>query len=257
MNLTDRSPSLPAHTVLCVGVYGSASTWTYNLCRLLLLTRYPVDRLAACYSEQPLTDGLLPADPGAPVVRRWSAIVVKVHDGSEEAAQLIESGRVRTVITVRDPRDGLTSVMQRFRWSFTEALDHLLQNVRFVDRILQRQPSLILRYEDGFMHRRETVARLAEFLDLPLASDHVHRIYQELSRDRIETFTQRLSLADSGVGRNSAGNLYHTETHWHQGHFGDGKIGKWRQVLTWRQRRQIRTAAWREITRLGYAGYGW
>ncbi len=248
----------PAHCVLCVGIYGSASTWIYNACRLLMNHAFGEANVAAFYADAPLSG--LADDRTAqkyPIPDRCCAAVIKLHEGCPETAELIATDRVQTLVTVRDPRDAIASVMRRFHWEFEEALEHVRSSVGFVDQILRPDRMLVLRYEDLFTRERRTVDRLAAYLNIAAEPGISAAIFSQLAPQAIDWATRAYDPSDAAIRVNPAGRLYDTQTHWHQRHIGDGSIGKWRAALSVGERNKIRTLCWKEITRLGYAGFGW
>jgi|GEM_PF-2402164 len=252
-----RHVYLPPVTLVCVGLYGSASTWLYNACRRVLACDSRELRIASFFSDRPLSeDGGTPGAPSPFATPGWDAAVVKMHEGSAEALELINSEGVQVLITIRDPRDCLISVMDRFGWRFETALDRIEASLRLVDRVLQVPGALILRYEEGFMREVGTLQRIARCLARDLDEETSSRLFAELTPARIDGLTRDYSANDETLGTNPAGRLFHRISHWHQGHCGDGAIGKWRYSLRPAQEALVRARIWREITRLGYAGHG-
>jgi len=250
--------SIPERTVFCVGIYGSASTWVYNVCRQLMIASNPGDRVATLYADTPFSQPHPDLWTGPPIHNdHWDAAVIKMHEGSPEAFAAIQSGAVTCIISVRDPRDAVVSVMQRFKWNFDVAFDHVSNSLRFVDSILQAESSLVLRYEDLYMCEPQSIVRIAAHLHIDVGEREVMEIFSRLSPVSIDSITRHYTTNDEAISVDTAGRLYDKTTHWHQQHHGDGSVGKWHKYLHRRERKLIREACWKEMTRLGYASLGW
>lgn len=249
---------LPEKSVFCVGIYGSASTWAYNVCRMLVMSDFGEDSVASLYADAPLS-GPHPSLWCGPAVTacNWKAAVIKMHEGSQEAFDSICSGAVSSIVTVRDPRDAIVSVMQRFHWNFDTAFDRVGKSLDFIDRILQEESTLVLRYEDSFMCKPQSILKIAAHLHIHIDAGKTAEIFSELGPECIDNITRGYSPEDSGINVDPAGRLYDRTTHWHQQHRGDGRVGKWREYLRRSERKMIRDTYWKEITRLGYASLGW
>ena len=254
----DGKHLLPGKTVFCAGIYGSASTWVYNVCRMLISADSQQDAVAALYADAPFSDAHPDLWSGPPITAEyWDAAVIKMHEGSPEVLDAIHQNAAMTVITVRDPRDAIVSVMQRFQWDFDYAFERVCQSVFFIDRILQERSSLVLRYEDSFMCDPDTIRKIASHLSISIDNIDAMRIFYELCPKSIDKITLGYRHDDESIAVDPAGRLYDKTTHWHQQHLGDGRTGKWREYLHRRERKKIRDICWKEITRLGYAGLGW
>ncbi len=93
--------------VFTPGMQGSASTWVYNVCRELLLRQYETVSVFYCDSTAELSKELAHVEHAA---------VVKMHQPDQGIIAAIANGEAPAVITVRDPRDSVVSLMERFNY---------------------------------------------------------------------------------------------------------------------------------------------
>jgi glycosyltransferase involved in cell wall biosynthesis len=226
----------------CFGLHSSGSTWMFNLVREVCnATSIPF------VSAHRDSSANLPWD--APTAR---VIVAKTHNPMADFQALVAASDDPVVITLRDPRDAVVSFMQRFPTSqgksFEQALNAIALSAERLVTISKLREVPAFRYEDGFTNAAATVDRVAAMLDMTLPAARRDAILHDLSANAVRK--KIASLEAAGVIKGEE--VWDRETHWHAGHVGDGKIGKWRDVLTEEQVREIvkRTKAYCE--RFGY-----
>jgi hypothetical protein len=186
--------------------------------------------------------------PGSPLM------IAKTHCPMTDYEELLAQSGDPVVITVRDPCDAVVSLMERFP---SKGFDEALKDVAYsAERLLTVADGLhdapVFRYEDGFVGAVETFDQVAGMLGVAPGAESRATILAELSSDAVRETIGQLEAA--GVIRGEA--VWDMETHWHAGHVGDGRIGKWRGALTNDQARQVleRTRAYRH--RFGYSEDG-
>jgi hypothetical protein len=92
--------------VLTVGVHGSASTWVFNAVRELLGAAHGPDRVAAGFAASAGEVAAIARGPD-------QHLVVKTH-GWPDLPGFAAAQEATVIVSVRDPRDAVLSVMQRF-----------------------------------------------------------------------------------------------------------------------------------------------
>ena len=153
---TRSSYGAKAATLITVaGLPGSASTWAYNAVKLLLENCYP--RVYSTYSDD-LNDALCDA------VVSYDVVLIKSHVPRKQLAALNAISKGFVVVTVRDPRDAIVSLMQRFGFDFEIAFRKVLESLRAIDAMCKGESVVLLRYEDHFTASPATIMRLAEEL---------------------------------------------------------------------------------------------
>src|SRR5580704_961367 len=83
----------------CLGMYGSASTWTFNVMQKLAAALVPERPVVSHFVNESLAD----LDPSA------GTLVVKSH-ATPAGEELARDARA-IIVTIRDPRDSLASIM--------------------------------------------------------------------------------------------------------------------------------------------------
>ena len=205
-----------------LGVYGSASTWVFNVLRELSMLRYGPGRVHAIFSDS--VQKVL-EDPQA----RDRHIVWKLHRADESWAVFAALTRARIVLTIRDPRDAMVSIMQRFGVGLGAACADVVHTLKRVAESTA-EGHLGLRYEDGFFTRPETVGALAAYCGWAVSEAEQTRIFEKYTAERVKQFGLALdTLPQSRVRTIGDWTSYDDVTQIHRQHIGDQRVGKWRE----------------------------
>jgi len=244
---SDRSRA-PPEIVLCAGLKSSGSTWLYNVVIQILENAAGRRRggrgVSAFYADR--VDSV-PRDAGDAAY-----VVIKTHIPSSGLLFLARYLRAKVVVTVREPRDAIASLSQRFDHSFEGSLDEVSAGAaRMV--ALAGSRSMTLRYEDRFYQDPRTINEVAAFLGVRLTGRVANRIFQSLTREAVD---RRIGLLRrKGVfGKHPDSDSFDPRTHWHPGHIGNGLIGKFRGVLSPAQAAAVLGATAKYRRRFGYRG---
>lgn len=214
---------------VCCCQHGSGSTWMFNLAREICRTM--AVNFVSCSQD---SDAYLP----------WDALgsrllIVKAHNPTAGLRSLIANADVPAIITVRDPRDAVASHLQRFPNSLAQNFDQALEAIAVsAERLvaLSRLCQLpIFRYEDGFVGRNETFDKVAALLGVSPSEEQRVAILDGLSPSAVRETVAALEAAGAIRGEK----MWDRETQWHAGHVGDGKIGKFKAVLTPSQQQEV------------------
>lgn len=212
--------------MLCLGLPGSASTWIYNICiQLMSSAERPVncgyiDRLAYLHEKFNATP------------RQSEVFVIKSHLADEQFFDYVRSTDTKHVLTIRDPRDCIVSLMERFDRSFDLALNMLVASCVALMRF-QSHGGMLFRYEDEFFHSSQTILKLCHYLR-PQKLIDVKSLMQDYSQESIMEFINSFDqIPSERIERlDEHGDSYDILTHWHTHHFGDGMVGKWKTRLS-------------------------
>jgi Sulfotransferase domain len=206
----------------CLGMQASASTWIYNATlkiAAILNTDVPTKGRYVPYRGKL---GFLD-DPGLHIVKSHGV------DGPTEA----ELGRRATsiIISVRDPRDAVASLMLYHSQKFKEALRDVERAAATCARFAGDPRAIVLRYESRFTEDPATIDRLAAGFGRELPRHDRDRIFEESRRENVEKL---ISTLEQLPGSQRAGeDLFDLDTQWHKLHAGrTGEIGKWRRTLS-------------------------
>lgn len=167
-----------------------------------------------------------------------SYLVIKTHVPSASLQFLASFSHASVFLTVREPRDSVASVVQRFGHSFDNALKEIAQgSARMVEFANIYRPK-VFRYEDRFYEDPETVSRIAEILKVHVSKTLLRKIFDLHTSEAVEHRVKVLQRR--GVfGRVAHPDQFDPKTHWHPGHVGDREIGKYPKVLTLKQQRMV------------------
>ncbi len=208
----------------CLGMFSSASTWTFNVVQRIAVAAAPADPPRGIFLD--FADRL-PAMPG-------QTLVVKTH-GSEIADDLGQQAAA-IVITVRDPRDAIVSLMQHNKLPFEIALRMTEVSAWTCGRFMAHPRALVLRFEDRFFDDRRTVDRIAVRLSARLPAGESGRIFDALRRQEVDAFIAGLEMRPTTRRKVHAvtgqRDLYDPATGWHAHHAGrTGESGRWGRYL--------------------------
>lgn len=232
----------PPRVILCVGLKSSGSTWLYNVVLQLLRAKMR-DGVTAFYADNFV---MFPAD-----TERARILVIKAHEPSKALVYLMRLTRGRMFLSVREPRDAIASLMQRFGHLFEGALRETARQSERIAELACEENTIIYRYEHGFYDRRETIGEIAVALGVRVNSATRERIFHSLTRGAVGKKISELKKKGKFGARPNA-DSFDPATHWHPGHVGDGRIGKHIAVLSKTQRTEVLAKTLRYRKQFGY-----
>jgi hypothetical protein len=218
----------------CLGMYGSGSTWIYNVTRQIAVSVDPTKPVQGDFVSRFIDTARL-EQPGR-------TYIVKSHEIDDEDAVAALSARADAIIvTIRDPRDAVTSLMAYHSRDFDGSLSLVKKSARLCARFASDHRSLLLRYEGGFIDDVTTLDRIAESFHQPLAAADRTRIFASSRRAAIEAFIAELPRRPTSlVNLTRPSHLLDPVTHWNTHHAGrTGEIGRWRRMLTRAQASEV------------------
>lgn len=217
--------------VVAVGLHGSASTWVFNVLRELLIARHGEGAVASLFADGVTQLFEAPGLAGRHVV--W-----KTHHGGPEFEALAWLTGATVILSVRDPRDAVVSLVQRFGVSDEAAMRMLAEDCRRAAQCAATGCAL-LRYEDGFFNDRATVAGLARLVDAQPSPETLERIFAAYRTEQVRAFAAALDRLPA-ERRGGGERLPHDKlTQIHRRHIGDGAVGKWRRLLEPARQREL------------------
>lgn len=216
-------PAVLPRLTAAFGLHGSASTWVFNVARDLLTARLGAKAVAIGYGETAVSL----FQPGDLEGRH---VLLKCHRIGRDLSLVLWLARAPVLVSIRDPRDAALSMMQRFGHSFGEAVTLMEKDVRHVLRQAAAGHP-IFRYEDGFTGKPETVAEIGCHLGIEVAAGECRDLVARYDAAAVRAFGARVrDLPDERLIRTD-GAVFDRVTHIHPNHVGDGRIGKWRELL--------------------------
>ncbi|MFC7692590.1 hypothetical protein ACFQY5_26455 [Paeniroseomonas aquatica] len=220
--------------VLCLGMQGSASTFTFNVVRDLLaagggsVAGFEATGLAAVEA----------ALRGCP-----DSVVVRAHTLSASLLALVAAAGGRFVVTTRDPRDCVASLRCRLGGDAACWAMDVARSLAAVGTVLQRPGIRPFAFEEGFAADPDIGPRLAAALGLSLDPQHARRVAAGWSPGKVGEVLAALARQRKPDG---AGFRSDPATGFNEAHLGDGRVGKWAEVLPPRRRppSTAASAAW-------------
>jgi hypothetical protein len=216
----------------CLGMYASASTWLYNVVRQISAAAQPAQPVRTHFASGRLNEAAL-AQPGLHII--------KTHEISDDAAvQALTRRADKILVTIRDPRDAVTSLMLYHGHTFERALPLVAAAMRLCARWAADPRTLVFHYESGFFDDERTLDRIAAQLDLNVPEADRRKIFAALQRGQVETYISGLPRLPGVLQDRISGDLLDPQTHWHTHHAGrSGEVGRWRRMLTGAQAQEI------------------
>jgi hypothetical protein len=204
-------------------MYASGSTWLYNAARDTARALHPGRDIAGTYAER--MDVLRQLRPAA-------LNIVKTHDLGRAEAQFMAANATAILISVRDPRDAVTSLMQHMRHSFAKALERVERSGAFCGALAADPRAEILSYDAGFTDDPATFDRLAAALGGTLDDSQRATLHAASRREVIEAKIARIEELPTMSRDEKSGDVVDLDTQWHRHHSGrSGEIGRWRRLL--------------------------
>ncbi len=251
--------AVDAKIVWIVGMGRSGSMWTYNVTRELLRAcgyRVLPERVPRT-QEQTLAEAPIALADGHPE-NRWA---LKVHNRISPRMH-----RSRFVMTRRDPRDVLVSLMHFTPCRFDKALRGTAYFTRIVDYYRSFPPKILLdlHYPDIAERPAEVVGRIAQFLGLQPTIAAVDEILVRFSKQSVLEMVRRLDEAERQESNRPSGRevvvrvdanarLMNVNTGFQSRHVSDYCDGGWRHLLSTQEQARMQRALGPWLERNGYA----
>jgi hypothetical protein len=236
--------------ILCSGMMRSASTWSFNVCRLLaiLVANQLKIPTGATYLESDKLDDFLKQrmdnEPGI--------IVLKTHLPGNYALELIHSNKIKNVCTIRDPRDCVASRQLFDKESFQQSINWIKRDLSFIDLYLQTNNTLFIQYEIMIKHTQSQIQRICRYLDIEIGPSHLSEIDMLTGINSSRRISETLKTHPPQTVLRSGSHLVDTVTHLHENHIQGGICGRWKTELT-REQIKIVNKEFREwLIILGY-----
>ena len=231
----------------CQGMFASGSTWLYNVAMAVADELEPHCAVQGRF----VFDTTDAAGLDAPGIRH----IVKAHQaraGVDAIAQHADA----ILVTLRDPRDAVVSLMQYQNFSFFRALLNVCHAAEACTLLGSNPRAVTLHYELGFVDNPETIDGVARHMGGTISAARRDEIFRMTRRPAIEAFIGKLEEQPTTIVDRD-GDVYDLASHWHRHHAGrTGESGRWRRMLYPAQINGIETALrdWMECFgyKLGY-----
>ncbi len=239
-----REGKPPATVILCAGLKSSGSTWLYNVVNRLLKEAGGADSAVAGF----YADKVAHFPKGTEQARY---LVVKSHVPSEPLLFVTRLTRGPIFLTIREPRDSVVSLMQRFHYTFDAALKDVAEEAERIVEFSRARDVIVFRYEDCFYEDQQTIAEVAALIGVRVPKAARRRIYAALTPDAVKRKIRTLK-ARGRFGVAPKPEHFDPATHWHPGHVGDGRMGKYAEFLSTQQQAEVMARTRDYCKRFGY-----
>jgi hypothetical protein len=231
--------------VATVGLHSSASTWVFNVVRELMTAALGDDKVVALYADD--VRELL--GEHALLGRH---LLIKSHHGGAGWDSLVWLARPAIFLSIRDPRDAAISLAQRFAMPLADAVRGVGNDCRRIESCVEAGHP-VLRYEDGFFADPAQPGRMAERLGMTVDADVQQAIFDRYSTAATRAFAANIPNLPAERVFDTGHTLLDRLTQIHRTHIGDGRIGKWQQLLTPADAAELTRYFAPFLTRFGYA----
>jgi len=192
-------------TIWCIGVYASASTWLFNVVRLLLL---------AAGNGPVKTHFFAGAGDFSAFDQPGTINIVKSHDINDAATiEALTKRAGQIFVTVRDPRDAVCSLIVYHAYDFERGLKFVDAAARLCWKFASDPRTMLMMYESGFVGALGTIPRIAAHLGLNVPPVSVQAIYDKMQRSEVEKYISEMSSKPGILRDRLSGDLLDPVTH--------------------------------------------
>lgn len=231
--------------ILNIGPLSSASTWVGNIVAQIVQRGDPGREYIRSYADS------LALLKRMPQTNRCN-ITMKSHHPGKELGLLAKSGAAKVIMTMRDPRDCVASLMQRFERPFDQSCRDIESSLAHIDEIWSSDV-LRLRYESRFMDKVETIEQIATYLDVPLGRELIQNLHKRFSFSEVKKYIETIPSLPASERNLDGGNISDRRTGFFANHMTDGLTGKYARVLDETQKCVVNDRFGYYLARFGYA----
>ena len=178
--------------------------------------------------------------------------VIKAHQIGPTALAAIRTGQAKAVCTFRDPRDCVASDIIFLGQGLEASVRRVAMTLEYLQHFQMTDHILLLRYENMMTDRRREIRRIAEHLKINLDDAAVHRIDAQTDLEASRKICRQLKMRPSNAVLRIASHRVDPDTHLHENHVSNAKIGRWRTELSADQGRWLTEYFGSWLLKLGY-----
>jgi hypothetical protein len=210
---------MKAPIILCVGLPRSGSTWVYNT---ILQICNISGKCSGVYSDE------IPSNL-SDLIAENEIIVIKSHSPTKNLVRFVNFIGGKIVLSVRDPRDCISSLISAFNFKKIEAVNFVLSSAIAIQEIIRDGEYHVIKYEDC-TDRLHEVERISREISYQLDENQLQSLHESLKSHNVKTQIESF-VRDGLIDPENPSGSYMSETHWHPNHIGDGKIGKYHEFI--------------------------
>ena len=203
-------------------MFASGSTWLYNVALAIASEIDPKTAFEGRF--------VFNTNDAAGLDRPGIRHVVKAHQARNGVGRIAASADA-ILVTLRDPRDAVVSLMQYQGFSFQRALLNVCYAAEACWMLGSQTHAITLHYELGFIDDPRTIDGIARHMGGAISPAQRDEIFRLTRRPAIESFIANLSKRPTTIVDRD-GDVYDTVSHWHRHHAGrTGETGRWQRML--------------------------
>jgi hypothetical protein len=217
------------NVILCTGMMRSASTWSYNVSRLLAI-------LLAEYLKVPFGSNYLNHDELDDFLKRYlktktGLAVIKIHFPGQLALELIHNKVIKNVCTIRDPRDCVASRQLFEKESFEDSVKWIKDGLFYIDFFQQTNNTLFIRYEEMIKNPSAQITRICQYFDMDISDDQLQKLDMLTNMRSAQQISESLHNRPRHTLIRDRSHLVDPTTEIHENHIHGGICGRWKTEL--------------------------
>ncbi|NES18678.1 MAG: hypothetical protein F6K41_07040 [Symploca sp. SIO3E6] len=211
--------------IFCSGMPRSASTWSFNVCRLILKATSK-SYISGYVGEGQAVDDYLQTASSS---NRY--ILLKTHVPGNLALQMIQSQTAKNIYTYRDPRDVLCSRLSFEQIIYDMALTGTMGNFKMLDWYQKNGDTLFVCFEQITSNPITEISRIADYLEIDLNKSTYENICQETSLENSRKISNAIKTLTSDQIFQIGSHTIERTTLLQTNHIYNAKIGRWHEEL--------------------------
>jgi hypothetical protein len=167
--------------------------------------------------------------------------IVKSHEvRSIPVASFLEKNACVILITIRGPRNTVTSKMRSHSCDFAKTLAYVEEVFPLCARMAAQPNAHVMYYETRFFDNIATIPALAKLVGHEVSGVAMDGIFAKLTRSEVEKYIATLPGKPGIPVSQDSTDYLDPATHWHTHHAGrKGEVGGFRNRLTANQIQEI------------------
>lgn len=238
--------------IFCCGMLRSGSTLQYQLTSKIVESKRVGKRLGFIpVIDRASLDSLLRSHS----VNETDYLVVKCHQYTNEAAELIQNDEVKVIYVYRDIRDVVVSMMKKESKTFEEIVKsnfikqdclgsfHKWNSIKGI---------LISEYKELTEDLKPEILKIAAYLEIDLDEQSVNEIADSYTFEQQKQRIQKFDYQQQGIQGDSSNVMYDPTSLLHHNHINSGKSGQWRDCLSQEEVFEIEKMTFEWLISRGY-----
>tara|TARA_B110000438_G_scaffold36324_1_gene36078 strand:+ start:2815 stop:3852 length:1038 start_codon:yes stop_codon:yes gene_type:complete len=213
--------------VLCTGMFRSASTWSFNICKTILSNKQTLcsefnQSVQTVYSEK---------------VNSYDNILLKCHNIDGFGMSLIKNNSVKVIHTYREPLAAISSGLQTFKdLEFENIIVQVKIGLELMEVIRKCDNVLTINYDEIINNPKNVIKKISTHLGYDLKNEDIQNINSQFKKDKIKKITKYISKNNKNV-IDIGFSMYDKNTLFHKNHVLNNII-EWKEFLSNEQKQK-------------------